>query len=258
MRIQNNRVIIKPIPDPKKITATKIPAILKEESVRKYTTPFQIWCDLTRVYPLPFEDNKYTNAGKAIEPKQLAYFREHYNVPNLITPQEKYGDDLKYIWDFYSDKPIFGGKWDSITVETDDPNKIRRIIECKTAQEKKRDFWDDNKIPENYRMQAALYAYLSGVDGVTYIATFLKPEDYNNPSEVVLNEENTILRQMFLSRDYPEFEEKVYRYVKNWYEKYVLTGISPEYDPNNAQDKKIVTELINRSLETACEKPQVL
>lgn len=243
MKIQDNRVIIKPINNPKKITATKLPAILGIGNAGRFNTPFQIWCDITRVYPKPFEESKYTIAGKAIEPKQLAYFRKHYGVPNLVTPQEKYGTGVEFIWDFFPDIEIFGGKWDSITIEQDGSDKIRRVIECKTAQAKKRAEWESG-VPEDYKVQACMYANLLGVDGITYIVTFLNPEDYNNPQDFVLNEENTILKQFFVSRDYPDFEEKIMGPARIWWDRHVLTGISPYYNPLNPGDAEIITKLI--------------
>ena len=247
INIQDSRIVIDPIDNPKKITATKLPAILGIGNAGRFNTPFQIWCDITRVYPKPFEETKYTLAGKAIEPKQLNYFREHYGVPNLITPEEMYGEDLEYIWDFFPEIEIFGGKWDSITVEQDGSNKVRRVIECKTAQAKKRIEWEKD-IPEDYKVQACMYANLLGVDGITYIVTFLNPDDYNNPEEFVLNEKNTILKQLFVSRDFPDFEEKIINNAKVWWDKHVLTGVSPFYNPLNKGDADIITELINEGI----------
>ncbi|MBR0420273.1 MAG: YqaJ viral recombinase family protein [Erysipelotrichaceae bacterium] len=243
MKIQDSRIIIDPIKNPKKITATKLSGILGIGTSAKYNTPFQIWCDITRVYPKPFEENKYTIAGQAIEPKQLQYFRDFYKVPNLVTPEEKYGPSLKHIWDFFPDEPIFGGKWDSITVEQDNPSKVRRIIECKTAQEKKRDQWQIG-IPEDYKVQACMYATLLGVDGITYIVSFLKPKDYDDPGSFVLNQENTILKQLFISRDYPDYQPAIIAKAEKWWSDHVLTGVSPMYDANNTNDIKIVTELL--------------
>ena len=243
MKIADNQVIIDPISNPKKITATKLSGILGIGTSASFNTPFQIWCDITRVYPKPFEENVYTIAGKTIEPKQLQYFRDHYRVPNLVTPEERYGSQLKYTWDFFPERPIFGGKWDSITVEPDNQSIIRRVVECKTAQEKKRTLWQDN-IPEDYKIQACMYAYLLGVDGITYIVSFLKPEEYNDPSAYVVNEENTILRQFFISRDFPDYEEKIIKKAEKWWNDHVLTGISPKYDPFNKNDAIIVTKLL--------------
>ena len=53
---------------PKKITGTRLGAVL---NLNTWKTPFQAWCEITRVAEPPFEGNKYTEAGKAIEPKLI-------------------------------------------------------------------------------------------------------------------------------------------------------------------------------------------
>lgn len=58
-----------------------------------WSTPFEIWCAITRTYEKPFEDTIYTMAGKVIEPKQAAYMKRAYARFNLKTPTDIFGKD---------------------------------------------------------------------------------------------------------------------------------------------------------------------
>ena len=61
--------------------------------LNEYQTPFGAWCEITKLVKLPFEDTKYTIAGKAIEPKLIDYMKasgkiktEVYGTANLPSP----------------------------------------------------------------------------------------------------------------------------------------------------------------------------
>ena len=226
---------------PKKITATKVSQILGIGTAGMYTTPFQVWCDICRVYTKPFEENKYTLAGKEIEPKQAEYVKNKYHLDNLRSPREFIGPVADSLWDFFPKEPIFGGKWDFVTVDKE-TNDIRRIIECKTAQSKKKKDWD-GRIPSDYMVQAGLYAYLHKVDGVTFIVSFLDPSDYETPELYVPNEDNTIITQMFMSKNYPLYEEQIIKPVLEWWNKHVVTGISPKFNEYIAEDLAILEQI---------------
>lgn len=249
MKILKDHIEIEPIDKPKKITATKLPQILGIGTSAMYTTPFQVWCDIMRVYAKPFTENKFTTAGKHIEPKQLEHFKNKYDLKNLITPEDRYGMRYQYMWDFFPDEKIFGGKWDSLTIDLKD-GTTRRIIECKTAQDKKRKDWAEG-IPADYLVQAELYAYLMGVDGITFLTTFLQPEDYDNPEKFVCDDTNTIITQAKLSDD-TRFEETIIKPAVMWWNNHVVTGISPKFNEYIPEDKEIITYLQEQQAE---EKP---
>ena len=240
LRLRNNRIEIDPVAKPKKLTATKVPQILGIGTSAMYTTPFQVWCDITGVYKKPFEESKFTRAGKEVEPKQLDYIERKYELNNLVRPEDKY-ENLKYTWDFFPAEKILGGKWDALTINLDS-GTTRKVIECKTAQEKKRADWE-NGVPNDYLVQGCLYAYLLGVDGVTFVTTFLQPEDYDEPEKFVVNENNTILTPVSRSKDYPMFEDQIIKKSHVWWNEYVLTGISPKYDEQNSGDMAIINSL---------------
>ena len=115
---KNNTISVMPSARPKKITGTRFAAIM---GLNRWTTPFNVWCAVTRTYEEPFEDTIYTIAGKTIEPKQAEFMRKSYFMPNLVTPTDMYGPDYfkKTYGDFFHDVPIFGGMWDYLLMGED-------------------------------------------------------------------------------------------------------------------------------------------
>ena len=88
--LEDNRLQIEPPKRPKKLTATRFATVL---GLNPWSTPFEVWCAITKTYEKPFEDTIYTAAGKTIEPKQIEYMRKAYFMTNLKTPTDIYGAD---------------------------------------------------------------------------------------------------------------------------------------------------------------------
>jgi predicted phage-related endonuclease len=214
---------VTPPKKPKKITATRFATIL---GLNPWSTEFEMWCEITKTYAKPFEDTIYTIAGKTIEPKQIEYMRRAYGMYNLKTPTDIYGADYfkKTLGDFFHDTPVLGGMWDSLLV--DGNGKPEAVLEFKTT--KRAEDWA-NDVPEYYALQAALYAYLLGVDDVIMVASFLEPKDYEAPENFVPSAGNTITVEFKVSERYPQFATMVAA-ARQWWREYVETGISPNYD----------------------------
>lgn len=237
--INGNKIKVDIPKRPKKITGTRFAAIM---GLNKWNTPFKTWCEITRTYEEPFEDTIYTIAGKAIEPKQAEYMKQSYYMPNLVTPTDKFGDNYFKVTrgDFFHDEPIFGGMWDYLNYDED--GKLESVLEMKTT--KRSEDWA-NDIPEYYALQAALYAYLLGVDQVIMVASFLEDKDYKHPEAFVPNAANTIVVPFKISERYPDFEDYI-RVAEGWWRNHVLSGISPEYD--ETVDADILKELRTNTL----------
>ena len=220
---------VTPPKKPKKITATRFATIL---GLNPWSTAFEMWCEITKTYTKPFEDTVYTIAGKTIEPKQIEYMRKAYGMYNLKTPTDIYGPDyFKKTWgDFFHDYDVLGGMWDSLLV--DEKDNPEAVLEFKTT--KRAEDWADD-IPEYYALQAALYAYLLGIDYVIMVASFLNPEDYAHPEDFLPGTNNTITREFKVSERYPDFGWKVAQAV-GWWQDHVVTGISPDYDEKKDAD----------------------
>ena len=235
----NNTISITPPAKPKKCTGTRFAAIM---GLNAWTTPFNAWCAITRTYEEPFEDTIYTLAGKAIEPKQAEYMQSKYFWKNLTSPTDVYGADyFKKTWgDFFKDEPIFGGMWDYLF--TDKNGKPTTVLEMKTTK-RSEDWLED--IPEYYALQAALYAWLLGVDDVIMVCTVLEDKDYQIPEAFIVTPDNTFERSFKVSERYPNMAKTIKK-VEKWWKEHVEGGVSPKYDEK--KDAEILAALRTNTL----------
>ena len=247
-----NQIQVEPSKKPKKITGTHFPTII---GINPFSTPFEVWCRCTRTYEIPFEGNKYTNAGQIIEPKVFEFLRKSMGFGNrLITPEDIYGKDhfKKTRGDFYPNIPIFGGMWDALIY--DDNGNPECVVEIKTVQVDGRsgaleDRWKDGEAPHYQALQASLYAYLLGIDKVLMVAVALedKKGDYEHPEQVIPSyaNENVYTDEFKISERYPNFGMYIEKAMA-WWNEYVLTGISPECDEK--KDAEILKALRTNTL----------
>lgn len=238
--LEGNRIQIAPPQRCKKITGTRFATIL---GLNPWSTDFEIFCAITKTYEKPFEDTIYTVAGKTIEPKQARYMEQSYGM-DIIRPSDIWGEDyFNKTWgDFFPENKRLGGMWDYLMKGED--GKTEAILEMKTT--KRAEDWQ-NDVPEYYALQAALYAYLYGVDDVIMVASFLDEKDYKDPAAYQPNASNTITVEFKVSERYPDFADKVAA-VEQWWADYVDTGISPEYDEK--KDAEILAALRTTSVDT--------
>lgn len=221
--------VTSPVKNPKKMTGTRLGKVL---GLNHWGTPFQAWCEIMRVAEPPFEGNKYTEAGKAIEPKLIEYARQSVS-PYIVTPEE-YFTDGKRRWDFYDYEHI-GGMWDGLcfympNVTMNDNIAPLAIIECKTSSRPQD--WEVD-VPPHYAIQGMLYAYLSHCEEVYFPVALLEPEDYDNPEQFECSSDNTLMFHKTIHDSIGEYAniEEAIEAAEQWWELYVETGISPEYDP---------------------------
>jgi predicted phage-related endonuclease len=190
-----------------------------------WATPFSAWCEMTRTYEEPFEDNIYTTAGKVIEPKICEYLRSRYFM-DIKSPTDVYGPDyFKKTWgDFFGSVEALGGMWDFIGDDF--------VVEVKTT--KRVEDWRsvDGKVepPIYYKLQASLYAYLLGFDNVVMTCSFLQDNDYINPEAFTPDVNNTVVIEFKVSEAFPTFKESYIEPALVFWNDYVLTGISPVFD----------------------------
>lgn len=237
--LEGNKIKVVPPKRPKKLTATRFATVL---GLNPWSTPFEVWCEITRTYQKPFEETIYTAAGKTIEPKQAQFMKKSYFMTNIVTPTDSYGEDYfnRTYGDFFKDEPVFGGMWDYLLF--DENKKPVTVLEMKTT--KRAEDWAKD-IPEYYALQAALYAYLLGVDDVIMVASFLSDKDYKDPSQFVPSAKNTITVPFKVSERYPEFK-KLVKKAEKWWKDHVETGISPAFDEK--ADAEILKELRTNTL----------
>ena len=242
-----------PIKKNKKITGTHFPTVL---NTNPYATPFEVWCRCTRTYEKPFEGNKYTNAGQVIEPKVFDFLRNSMGFGNrLVTPEDVYGKDhFKKTWgDFYPNESIYGGMWDGLI--KDEHGNTEYVVEIKTVQVDGRsgsleERWKDGEAPHYQALQASLYAHLLGVDKVLMVAVALKESegDYEHPEQVTPSfaNGNVYIDEFKVSERYPNFDMYIEQ-ATDWWNKYVLTGISPAFDEK--KDAEILKALRTNTID---------
>ena len=238
--LEGNRVKIVPPKRPKKLTGTRFATVL---GLNPWQSDFETWCAVTRTWERPFEDTKQTLAGKAIEPKQAQYMKDTYMMSNLVTPTDIWGEDYfhKTYGDFFPEQKVLGGMYDFLLYSKE--GKPTTVLEMKTTG--RVEDWKTD-IPEYYALQAALYAYLLGVDDVIMVASFLEMSDYDNPDKFVCSGDNTITRPFKVSERYPDFEKKYVKPAMKWWKDYVESGISPAYDER--KDAEILKALRTNNL----------
>ena len=224
------RIVINPPKQRLRITGHRISTIL---GVNKWSTPFQAWCEITKLLKAPFEETKYIIAGRVIEPKLIEYVASKFL--NVVSIEDYYGANIdKYKYNnFVEDSNVFGGVIDAVST-LDDLKTITMICECKTSS--KPQDWANNQVPVDYLLQGALYSYLKGLDRVLFACTFLDEMDYVHPEKFVVNDNNTILVVKKLkdilipiNGEYLNIEE-IMEFGKKWWDEYIETGISPEFD----------------------------
>ena len=252
LKWNGSTISVEPTKKPKKITGTHFPTII---GVNPFSSPFEVWCRCTRTYEIPFEGNKYTNAGQVIEPKVFEFLRKSMGFGDkVVTPEDVYGKDhFKKTWgDFYPDIPIFGGMWDALIY--DDNGKPECVVEIKTVQVDGRsgsleERWKDGEAPAYQALQASLYAYLLGIDKVLMVAVALedKKGDYEHPEQVVPSyaNENVYTDEFKVSERYPNFDMFIEK-ATAWWNAHVLTGVSPDFDEK--KDAEILKALRTNSL----------
>lgn len=209
----------------KKITGTRLAPIL---GLSPWATEFEVWCDMIGVYRKPFEETIYTAAGKAIEPKVIAYLNRRYAFGKLQTPTEFFGGQKRFEWDHFPDEPIFGGMWDART-----PTAIWELKTTKRVE----DWYKGGQFspPEYYKLQGALYAYLSGLDEFRMVLTILTEKDYEAPEKFEPNPENTVVKKYSVAAEYPNFAAHLDRALE-WYERHINGLVSPVWDEKKDRD----------------------
>lgn len=212
----------------KKVTGTRFAGVL---GLNQWTTPFQMWCEITKVAQPPFEGNIYTEAGQIIEPKVIDWVKREIS-PRTVSPEEFYGrryEEVKY--DFYPNHQRFGGMWDAKILNT--KGKTRYIVEIKTT--KRAEDWVDH-VPYYYLCQVLLYAYLEGIEDVILTCTVLEPDDYNHPERFNVTDDNTTFWTFNTKTTQIPYDgflytiEELIEIVNEWYDAYVETGVSPAFD----------------------------
>ncbi|MFV8401386.1 MAGa7180 family putative nuclease [Mycoplasma sp. 005V] len=196
----------------KKMGGSSIADILIKDA---FKNEFSAFCHITRL-KLPVLTQKYVHAGVVLEPRIFDYLRS--KMPNVAI--ENY-EAAAYNYDFFASDPIIGGVPDGYL-----PIK-NMILEIKTAGEKKKELWAKEGVDPAYRKQAQLYSYLKGADSYSIVALFLRPEDYEHPENIDLSQRSLQTYAFKLNKQ--DALDDIAK-IKNWYNFYTNTKISPRFD----------------------------
>lgn len=237
-KIINNHVELEKIGKVKKITGTRLGTIL---GLNPWSTPFEAWCDMTKLYKEPFIDTIYTEAGKIIEPKIIKYLNDEVYPGRVVGPEEYFGADYpKMRFDFWPNEPLFGGMWDALILNKNS-GQPRAVIEIKTT--KRAEDWEHD-VPLYYKLQAMLYAQLLGLRHFIFAVAFLDEEIYENPSAFIASSETVKVMPFTLNQAY--IGEQMHLAIQ-WHGDHILTKTSPDFDEK--KDAEILKELRTNRIE---------
>ncbi|MDR0826123.1 MAG: YqaJ viral recombinase family protein [Mycoplasmataceae bacterium] len=258
--IKNNQVVLDPAYLQqsknyfKKITGTRFASVL---GYNKYNSPFKTWMGMVNLYK-DVMDPTLAKVGNTIEPMVRDYVEKKLGINFKVYNPMAIG------WDVFKENQIFGGIPDGEPINANgivDYTNDKPMLEVKTSSidsfvykktnnelkmqfdfngypqikepNGKRNSWFNNNdivIPMEYRMQLGLYLYLRNINHGVFAIAFLTPRDYKNPEG--FNADNHELRIV----DFTVKLEIVSQFVKqatDWYNKYIVTGISPEMTPED-------------------------
>lgn len=215
---------------PKKITGTRLSAVLKLDP---WKSDVKVWCEICRVYEDEFIENKYTKAGKTIEPLLIDWAKKEFEN-GVMSPKEFYGNvwkDVQKKYDFYPENKRFGGMWDARVYAN---GVIYADIEFKTSSRPQD--WEDGA-PIDKKVQSLLYSHLDKAKKTFLVVAFLSEEDYMHPERFVpVLGENVKLYSYDTETELIPFDGEectigqLVEYASQWWDAYVATGISPMLD----------------------------
>lgn len=210
----------------KKCTGTSLAGIL---GCSPFTSPFQIACALLGVCSEDLDGKFAVEFGKAHESTIISYLNETYTDEGLFIPAEdvfekREGDHDSWESDFQDD--IFAGHVDGVVTST---NGEDYILEIKTSA--KIDDWTEG-VPLYYWLQVALYNHFITQKDHAYVGLGIRSQD-DTIEDWTANDDTVRLFKM--SIDQEDFDKKL-DVVREWYETYIMNGITPDYDPTNHGD----------------------
>ncbi len=132
-------------------------------------------------------------------------------------------------YDHFHNEKLFGGLVDGYIRS----NGLRKaVLEIKTSGS--REAWKDDSggytnVPEQYMLQASLYAALSGLDKIVFLVGFLEEGDYLRPGQWVPDGENSF----FIVKDRLDMSGPMEECTE-WYNEYMKQGFTPDWTEKDA------------------------
>ena len=232
-----------------KVSGTSMAGIL---GVSPWSTPFQVACNLLGLGQEDISDKPAVKVGIALESKIIKYADKAYPQYGMFAPAEdafvkREGDHNAWVSDFEDD--YFAGHVDGI-VSSDDG--VDRILEIKTSSNL--ESWEFG-VPRYYYLQVALYNHFITKQDTAYVVLGVVNENtYKDYNSWIPNENTVRLFELDMEQD--EFETTLAD-VREWYDKYIMNGMTPPYDPENQGDVELYNHLVNLASDYESMQPLV-
>lgn len=211
-----------------KVSGTSMAGIL---GISPFNTPFQIACSLLGVCRENLDGKPAILTGQVLEPVIINYLGKAYpDKGSFLAAEDVYekreGDHDAWESDFPDE--VFAGHVDGIVTS---PEGVDRILEIKTSANM--DSWAMG-VPDYYYWQVGLYnEFITQQDSAIVGLGIVDEITHRNPLTWAPNERNVVLFEMPIDRE--QIREGM-RTVQDWYNQYIMKGITPPYDPTNAKD----------------------
>lgn len=228
-----------------KVTGTTMAAIL---GLSKWATPFTTACNLLGLGREDVSNKASVETGRVLESVVIDYLDKRYGINSeygtrngMFLPADdiyskREGDHDSWKSDFEDD--VFAGHVDGIVMNPDSCDDF--ILEIKTSSNLPA--WEEG-VPVYYYWQVALYNEFITKKNRAYVGLGIVDQNtYRNPLTWAPNERNVILYDMAIDRD--DVREKIEQ-VREWYQTYIMNGITPEYNPENPLDVEMYNHLYN-------------
>ncbi|GMO13942.1 MAG: YqaJ viral recombinase family protein [Mycoplasmoidaceae bacterium] len=233
----------------KKITGTRLSAVL---GLSKYNSPFKTWMTMVNLFKDEM-DPTLSIVGNTIEPILKKYAETKLDAKFLTHNPSTIN------YDAFPENRVFGGIPDGeplvngrinystglpmLEIKTSSIDKFSYVTEngsLKMNKDKnglpivkeiggKRAEWFNGgtlKISPEYQFQLSLYMYLRNITKGMFVVGFLEKEDYVKPEE--FDPKKREIKFASLNFDSINDFKNVVTLAEEWYDKHIVTGISPE------------------------------
>ena len=219
-----------------KVSGTSLGGILE---VSPWSTPFTVACALLGLAKEDISDKPAVKVGQALEEEivrfaDVAYpqYGHFYPAEQIFEKREGDHDSWESDWN----DEIFAGHLDGVVIGEDGEEYV---LEIKTSGNM--DAWADG-IPRGYQLQVCLYNHFMTKKDVAYVVLGVVNENtYKDYHSWIPNEKTVALFPLDIDQ---EAFQKVLDEVREWYGKYILNGITPDYDPSNPIDAEMYEHLV--------------
>ena len=247
----------------KHITGSKLGAIIMGKG-KFGQTAFETACDILGICH-SVNDSYATKAGNVLEKPVIEYLNANHPEMGTIVPGDtfyaKEEAEAKAAGTYRKtdfENPIFGGKVDGYIFEpgadTSDP-KNGKVVEVKITSDKIEDWKNPDgswKIPDQYLFQMRLYNHFApgGPKDVAYMAvSFMDPKVKNTVGKSgkadAWSKGSHTTELIPVEMDDEAFTEQLDQ-AADWYNQYIMKGLTPPIDPNNPRDVALWEKLTGK------------